>query len=184
MLPSLTHSEIDGCAMLSADAKAFCDPKNEMASLGVIVPRLYRCSDIRVNSPVDTRLSYRPGMKTIGSRLRARRKELKLTQVQVAQRAGIKQGTLSELETDKTNAPAGLTLAGLCRALETNARWVLEGKGDHVASYPRSDSEQEAMELFQAMTPEQQELWVKIGQTMIDQNRPGPAGPELRPPLN
>ena len=49
-------------------------------------------------------------MDTIGKRVRARRKQLELTQVDPSLRAGIKQPTLSQIEKDQTKEMEASTL--------------------------------------------------------------------------
>ena len=44
--------------------------------------------------------------------------------------AGITQGSLSLIENDKTEVPAGATVAGLCRALRTTPEFIIAGAGD------------------------------------------------------
>lgn len=64
---------------------------------------------------------------TIGTRIREARKRAKLTQAQLASRVGMRQATLSELETGES---AGTTLlASLAAALGVNALWLETGKG-------------------------------------------------------
>lgn len=69
-------------------------------------------------------------MPTIGSRVRALRKRRGLTQVQLARAVGISQGSLSLIETDATQVPAGETLAALCKALRTTPDFLIAGAGD------------------------------------------------------
>jgi transcriptional regulator with XRE-family HTH domain len=47
----------------------------------------------------------------------------------LAKRAGIKQPSLSELETGETKEISGPTLIGLAKALEVNPGWLLNGTG-------------------------------------------------------
>lgn len=64
---------------------------------------------------------------SIGSRIREARKQAKLTQGQLASRVGIKQATVSELETGES---AGTTLlATFASVLGVNALWLETGKG-------------------------------------------------------
>lgn len=64
---------------------------------------------------------------SIGTRIREARKSAKLTQAQLATKVGMKQGTLSELETGES---AGTTLiASLAAALGVSAFWLETGKG-------------------------------------------------------
>lgn len=69
-------------------------------------------------------------MTTIGQRVRLLRKKRGYSQVELAALAGITQGSLSLIETDKTEVPAGATLAGLCRALQTTPDFLIAGGGD------------------------------------------------------
>lgn len=44
--------------------------------------------------------------------------------------AGVTQGAISLIENDQTEVPAGETLAGLCRALQTTPDFLIAGAGD------------------------------------------------------
>ena len=68
--------------------------------------------------------------ETLGQRVRRRRKQLRLTQVQLARSAGINQGFLSEIERDRRRPSPG-TLKALAVALDV-PQAVLIGEGpDH-----------------------------------------------------
>ncbi len=69
-------------------------------------------------------------MDSIGTRVKALRLKRKLTQEQLAQAIGITQGSLSLIENDLTEVPAGSTVAGLCKALRTTAEFLIAGSGD------------------------------------------------------
>lgn len=69
-------------------------------------------------------------MDTIGKRIKARRKSLGLTQVDLALRVGIKQPTLSQIESDQTKEMEASTLAGLCRELMLTPDYLIFGAGD------------------------------------------------------
>lgn len=69
-------------------------------------------------------------MSTIGSRVRALRLKRGLKQASLATMVGITQGSLSLIENDKTEVPAGETLAGLCKALQTTPDFLIAGAGD------------------------------------------------------
>lgn len=151
--------------MESRSASLACVPKKEMASVGVM-PLVYRPADICQYRPIDKPLRHHRGM-SIGSRIRQRRKELGYTQVELAKLAGIKQGTLSDLETGVTDAPAGDTLAGLCKGLRTTARWIIYGTGDHAVSAP-NEEEQAVLSLYRTMSAEQAAIWMRLGRALLD----------------
>jgi len=74
---------------------------------------------------------------SIGTRIREARKESKLTQIELAKKVGMKQSTLSELETGES---AGTTnLAQIAAALRVNALWLETGKGDRQPSLAAND---------------------------------------------
>lgn len=69
------------------------------------------------------------GLDTVGLRIRHARKELrKLTQLQLASSAGIKQASLSELETGETKEISGPTLISLAKALRVRSEWLMTGE--------------------------------------------------------
>lgn len=103
-----------------------------------------------------------------GQRLRRRRKELDLTQQELAALSGIKQGTLSDLERGRTEQPMGETLTGLCKALRTTPRWLLTGKGEpEVQTASISEQEERAVNLARMMDAEQFETWLRLGQALL-----------------
>lgn len=128
----------------------------------------YRPAVILVNRQPVTGLSDHFRMD-FGQRLRRRRKELDLTQQELAALSGIKQGTLSDLERGRTEQPMGETLTGLCKALRTSARWLLTGKGaPDVTTASISEQEERAIALARMMDAEQFETWLRIGHALLD----------------
>lgn len=69
-------------------------------------------------------------MTTIGARVRALRKKRGYSQQELASLVGITQGSLSLIERNETVIPAGDTVAGLCRALQTTPDFLIAGGGD------------------------------------------------------
>lgn len=67
-------------------------------------------------------------LDTFGKRLAHARKTRKLTQREVAKKAGIEQGTLSGLETEKS--PSTASAVPLARALRVRIEWLIDGEGD------------------------------------------------------
>lgn len=67
-------------------------------------------------------------MNTLGDRIRNRRKELKYSQRELAQRVGVSHVTVSQWESDIMKIK-GENLYKLAKILNVSARWLLDGKG-------------------------------------------------------
>lgn len=67
------------------------------------------------------------GVPTIASRIKLLRTSRRLTQVQLAERLGIKQNTISDLERGKSDGMTATTLEALCRVLVTTPSFILYG---------------------------------------------------------
>lgn len=80
-----------------------------------------------VNRQTDPRGYQNSDMNTLGQRIKARRKILKLTQKALASRVGMSQGNLSELENDEY--PSSSFTAQLAHELKVSALWLSSGKG-------------------------------------------------------
>lgn len=70
----------------------------------------------------------KPVPQTVGARLRMWRHSNMLRLVDLADLIGVSQGSLSDLENDKSLPSAG-TLTGLCVKTDLNIYWLLTGKG-------------------------------------------------------
>lgn len=92
----------------------------------------YRFADFSVNRQTDTHLYKNAYMTldTYGQRLKSARQAAKLTQEQLALKAGLRQGTISELEND--NYAGSSKTAELAEALGIDALWLAQGIGDRV----------------------------------------------------
>ena len=103
-------------------------------------------------------------MDTMGNRIRGLRKARGLSQVELAKKIGISQGSLSDLENNVTKSGYGSTITALCSFLETNAKWLETGKG-HPG--PQQILEIDQLEIVQ--------IWMELPQslreTMLNQAR-------------
>lgn len=96
-------------------------------------------------------------MTTIGQRVRILRKSRGYSQVELAALVGISQGSLSLIEKDKTEMPAGSTLAGLCKALKTTPDFLVAGGGDP-DSIEAAIQEHELVFLWRDLPPQARQL--------------------------
>lgn len=62
----------------------------------------------------------------IGERIRAKRKELRITQTQIYNKTGISSGNLSGIEAGKS-LPSASALIGLSQVLDCSIDWILTG---------------------------------------------------------
>ena len=72
-----------------------------------------------------------PDMETLASRAKARRKELSLTQAEVARVSGLKQSDVSKIENGSIQKTT--EMIGLARALRCSPQWLANGQGDMLA---------------------------------------------------
>lgn len=67
-------------------------------------------------------------IQTLGLRLKTARKLRNLSQVGLARAAGLKQPSISELESGETKEISGPTLIAICTALNVRPAWLVTGK--------------------------------------------------------
>ncbi|MEE9258115.1 MAG: helix-turn-helix transcriptional regulator [Nitrospinaceae bacterium] len=78
-------------------------------------------------------------METVGKRLKSWRKSKAYRLVDLSKRIGVSQGSLSDLENDKS-LPSATTLAGLCLHADVNICWLLTGRGSVLRETNGDDS--------------------------------------------
>lgn len=72
---------------------------------------------------------------TVGKRLKSWRKHSMLKLVELSKKIRVSQGSLSDLENDKS-LPSATTLANLCMFSDINIYWVLTGRGPMIRQEP------------------------------------------------
>lgn len=96
----------------------------------------------------------------IGQRIKQRRKELKLTQIQMRELTGISNGNLSELE-NGNKLPSANALIALSKALRVSVDWILKGEyleGDNQdVLFELSNQEESFLNCFRQLDPEDQD---------------------------
>lgn len=96
------------------------------------------------------------GLTSLGLRLRYARKELrKLNQQQLAKATGLKQPSISELETGETKEISGPTLVAISRALTVRPEWLVTGKLpiEYGEAEALTDDERELLMHYRAAGP-------------------------------
>ena len=81
---------------------------------------------------------------TVGGRLKYWRKVSRLRLVDVAALIQVSQGSLSDLENDKS-LPSATTLTGLCQKTDMNLYWLLTGEGSMISKEERFQAESTAV---------------------------------------
>lgn len=96
--------------------------------------------------------------KMIGQRIKQRRKELKLTQVQIKDLCGISNGNLSELENGNRLPSAGALIA-LSKVLNVSIDWILTGENPFcdISNEILSPLENEYLNTFRKLALDDQE---------------------------
>lgn len=90
-------------------------------------------------------------MDTIGKRVKALRTSKRLTQVGLAEMIGLKQSSIAYIENDRTEAPKGETLNGLCKALDTTPDFILYGSDEK--DHENAMQEAELMSIWRKLSP-------------------------------
>lgn len=140
----------------------------------------------RVNRHVDTRLSHTARM-SIAERVQSLRKNAKLTQKQLANRVGIKQPSLSAIETGDTLEISGTVLLALARELRANPEWILYGRGNPHGSVELSADEKEMLDAWRALGTDSRSAVLQMARLLQPKTpailaTPAPTSPDHKPP--
>lgn len=114
----------------------------------------------------------------IGERIKRRRKELHLTQVQIKELCGVYNGNLSDIEKGNKLPSAG-TLVALSKALQVSIDWILTGEEYHnrnitFEKLPPADAE--LLELFRQLDPDDRGELMDFARLKIARRARGGAG--------
>ena len=90
-----------------------------------------------------------------GQRVKVRRRAKGMTQTELAKRAGVTQPTISDLELDNTKEVSASTILRVALALETNAHYLMTGRGDPDEMMPAGTAA-DMLEIFAELTPDNQ----------------------------
>ena len=81
---------------------------------------------------------------SIGARIKQRRKELGLTQIQIKEATGISSGNMSEIE-NGSKLPSTPTLIALSSTLNCSIDWILKGESPSDNNTDATDSGEELL---------------------------------------
>lgn len=90
-------------------------------------------------------------MNEIGERIRLRRKELNITQMQIYKEIGISSGNLSSIESGKI-LPSSMALIGLSKILNCSIDWILKGNDNYEISKFFNNKEFELISNFRKLS--------------------------------
>jgi transcriptional regulator with XRE-family HTH domain len=125
---------------------------------------------------------HTPNMRDIPLRLRHARKHRGLTQVELATKSGVKQGSISDLERGESKSFRGETLLSLAKALNVSPEWLSKGQGTMEPQYlPLSDAAIKVAQAWQQLTPEMQKRTGDMILAMAaESGKYGPAVPDIQ----
>ena len=92
----------------------------------------------------------------IGQRIKARRKELGLTQAQIQKVTSLSSGNLSCIENGKY-LPSAVALYELSKTLKCSIDWIITGKSSISEEFKISDIEEILLKKFRALDDEDQQ---------------------------
>lgn len=69
----------------------------------------------------------------IGGRIKHMREKRGMTQPELAEAIGIKQPSMSDIESGKSKSPSAINLLKIAHALDANPWWLVTGEGDPAA---------------------------------------------------
>ncbi|EIS1578205.1 helix-turn-helix domain-containing protein [Salmonella enterica subsp. enterica serovar Brandenburg] len=111
--------------------------------------------------------------QTIGERIRARRKELKLTQKSLAKALKLSDVSISQWERDDSQ-PTGKNLFALTNVLKCSPTWILFGDEDQTPEEPTEipivldERKQELIDLFDALPESEQEAQLELLRARVE----------------
>lgn len=113
----------------------------------------------------------------IGERLKARRKELNITQTEIQQKLGISSGNLSGIERGRV-FPSASALIGLSNMLQCTTDWILKGESPNIENFVFSKNEELLLDGFRKISIEDQNELLAILQIKLDKSNSAKKAPK------
>lgn len=105
----------------------------------------------------------------IGSRIKKLRKTLKYNQLEFAEKIGIKQTSLSLIETGK-NALTEQNIKLICLTFAVNENWLRTGEGDmFIADKKETQQQERFIKLFERLNSNMQNVVIKHLQNLVEE---------------
>lgn len=102
----------------------------------------------------------------IGDRIRAKRKERGITQVELAKATGISQSSISDIE-KLTNNPSSTTLRLIARALSCTVGELIGEQDQLVSEQQISIKEKRLLDIFRQLTEDAQDSLIDFADAML-----------------
>jgi len=112
----------------------------------------------------------------LGNRVKRLRQIRQLNQKQLSARAGISQATLSRIETGSVKQPRTSALVQLAEALEVSVDYLLTGRAFEVVPLPDQETEEYLLIYYQAMSPEDRQVLLRVAAALAGRLAVGVAG--------
>lgn len=108
--------------------------------------------------------------KMIGERIRTRRKELNITQMEIQKELGISSGNLSGIENGRVY-PSASALIGLSKILQCTTDWILKGNSLNIENCSFSQNEDFLLKGFRTLSIEDQDEMLAILQIKMEKGK-------------
>ena len=103
---------------------------------------------------------------SIGSRMKERREELGMTQIQLAEKIGVTKGAIGNYETD-ANSPKASIMYKIFEALQCDANYLYQDEMYDVQSVMLPEDELEVLKLYRQLNTEGQEKLIDYADDLI-----------------
>lgn len=115
-------------------------------------------------------------MISIGERIKHRRKELNLSQIDIYEKCDITSGSLSKIENGKT-IPSILAFFKLSQSLNCDINWLLTGYSSHMHNLGFCKKDEEYLTVFHQLSDDDQDEIIEIINLKLNKNRHKSAAP-------
>lgn len=114
---------------------------------------------------------------SVGSRIKALRIEKGMDQGELARAAKIKQSTLSDLESGRSQRPRGDSLVRLAAVLQVDHDWLMTGHGLPLPKVQPDIDESHLLAMYRAMTDANRSALIATARALMDSQGSGPELP-------